>query len=95
MRERPGGPAIPEPKSDKHDFQRLERAVAKLAAAYRQQRAENAGLRREIEQRTQRIRGFEGKLLEANQKRQDVIKRIDELIAQIDQLDASFDSVDA
>lgn len=89
-----GGPSIPESKSDKYDFQRLEKAVAKLAAAYRRQCAENAGLRREIEQRSQRIRGFEGKLLEANQKRQDVLKRIDELIAQIDQLDASFDSVD-
>lgn len=88
-----GGP-IPESKSDKYDFQRLERVVAELAAAYRHQRAENAGLRREIEQRSQRIRAFEGKLLEANQKRQDVAKRIDELIAQIDQLDASFDSVD-
>jgi len=51
-------------------------------------------LRREIEQRSQRIRALDGKLLEANQKRQDVVKRIDELIAQIDQLDASFDSVD-
>ena len=77
-----------------YDFERLERVVSELAAAYRHQRAENAALRRELEQRGQRIRALDGKLLEANQKRQDVVKRIDELIAQIDQLDASFDSVD-
>jgi chorismate mutase len=100
MPERPGGQAISESKSDRsksdaYDFERLERVVSKLVAAYRHQRAENAGLRREVEQRSQRIRALDGKLLEANQKRQDVVKRIDELIAQIDQLDASFDSVDA
>ena len=104
MRERPGGPAISESNSDKsrsdrsrsdrYDFERLERVVSELAAAYRHQRAENAGLRRELERRSQRIRALDGKLLEANQKRQDVVKRIDELIAQIDHLDARFDSVD-
>jgi septal ring factor EnvC (AmiA/AmiB activator) len=91
MRSRPGGPVIPESKSDSYDFERLEQAVFALAAAYRRQRDENAGLRRELEQRAQRIRALDGKLLEANQRRQDVAKRIDELIAQIDQLDASFD----
>ncbi len=99
MRERPGGQAISESKSDRsksdgYDFERLERVVSELVAAYRLQRTENAGLRREVEQRSQRIRALDGKLLDANQKRQDVVKRIDELIAQIDQLDASFDSAD-
>jgi hypothetical protein len=92
---RPGGPDIPDSKPDSYDFERLERVVSELAAAYRRQRVENATLRREIQQRNQRIRFLDGKLLEANQKRQDVAKRIDELIGQIDQLDASFDSVDA
>ena len=66
-----------------------------LANACRRQQLENVSLRRELEHKSQRIRALDGKLLEANQKRQDVAKRIDELIAQIDQLDASFDSVDA
>ena len=65
-----------------------------LASACRRQRLENLALRRELEHKSQRIRALDGKLLEANQKRQDVAKRIDELIKQIDQLDASFDSVD-
>jgi peptidoglycan hydrolase CwlO-like protein len=68
--------------------------VSELASAYRRQRGENLALRRDLEQKSQRIRALDGKLLEANQKRQDVAKRIDELIAQIDQLDSSFDSVD-
>jgi septal ring factor EnvC (AmiA/AmiB activator) len=68
--------------------------VSELANAYRRQRVENLALRRDLEQKSQRIRALDGKLLEANQKRQDVAKRIDELIAQIDQLDASFDSVE-
>ncbi len=68
--------------------------MSELANAYRRQRLENLALRRDLEQKSQRIRALDGKLLEANQKRQDVAKRIDELIAQIDQLDSSFDSVD-
>jgi septal ring factor EnvC (AmiA/AmiB activator) len=68
--------------------------VSELANAYRRQRLENLALRRDLEQKSQRIRALDGKLLEANQTRQDVAKRIDELIAQIDQLDSSFDSVD-
>ena len=81
--------------SDNYDFERLEQAVAQLAAAYRQQRAENSSLRRELEHRGQRIRALDSKLLEANQKRLDVVKRIDELIAQIEQYEASSQSVDA
>jgi hypothetical protein len=91
MRARPGGPVIRESKSDHYDFERLEQAVAALAAAYRRQRDENAGLRRELEQRAQRIRALDGKLLEANERRLDVAKGIDELIAHIEHLDASFD----
>lgn len=68
--------------------------MSELASTCRRQRLENLALRRDLEHKSQRIRALDGKLLEANQKRQDVAKRIDELIAQIDQLDSSFDSVD-
>ena len=43
----------------------------------------------------ERILALEGQLLEANQRRQDVAKRIDELIAQMDSLDAQLESADA
>ena len=43
----------------------------------------------------ERILALEGQLLEANQRRQDVAKRIDELIAQMDSLEAQLESADA
>jgi len=51
-------------------------------------------MRRELIAREQRIRSLETQLLEANQRRQDTGKRIDELIAELDQLDTQLDSVE-
>lgn len=45
-------------------------------------------LRRKLEEQIHRIRLLEGQLFEANQKRSDVGKRIDELIAQLGHLEA-------
>jgi peptidoglycan hydrolase CwlO-like protein len=47
-------------------------------------------VRGELGDREHRIRGLEAQLLEANQRRQDAGKRIDELISQLDQLDAQI-----
>jgi septal ring factor EnvC (AmiA/AmiB activator) len=94
MRSRAGG-IISEARSQDYDFDRLERAVADVVAALGRQRRENAVLRQELEQKNQRIRALDGKLLGANQRRQDIAKRIDELIARINQLDASFGDTDA
>ena len=55
-------------------------------------REENATLRSDVFDKEQRIRRLDEQLLEANQRRQDVGKHIDELIAQLDQLDAQFES---
>lgn len=55
-------------------------------------RSANTALRVELSQRDQRIRRLEEQLRDANQRRQDVGKHIDELIAQIDQLDVQFES---
>jgi hypothetical protein len=44
---------------------------------------ENARLRVLLEEREQRIRMADGQILDLNQRRQDVAKRIDDLIAQI------------
>ncbi len=62
-----------------------------LADGCRVQRGLNAQLRGEVDTQRRRLRSLEGQLLGANQKRQDVAKRIDELIAQIDHLDGEFD----
>ncbi len=84
-----GGPLIPDERNV-HDFERLERAVVALAEAHRRQCEQAASSRRKVEEKTRRIRSLEGQLLEANQRRQDVTKRVDEMIAQLDHLDAQF-----
>lgn len=58
--------------------------------AYQRQVDENAGLRRKLEQKARDLRAMEGKLLDANQRRQDVAKRVDELISQLDHLDGQL-----
>lgn len=68
--------------------------MSRLSDAYRQQLEEGSGLRRKLEEKNQRIRTLEGQLLEANQKRQDVAKRIDELIAQIGHLEGQLGSTE-
>lgn len=73
-----------------YDLGRLERAVSALIAQNQQLREESSALQAQLQQRAGRIAALEGQLLEANQKRKDVGKRIDELIAQIDQLDVQL-----
>lgn len=53
-------------------------------------RQENRQLREQLASRVQRIQALESELRHANQRRQDIAKRVDELIAQIDQLDAQL-----
>lgn len=68
-----------------YGWERLERAVGALVA-------EQQRLREALGARDQRVRQLESELLEANQRRQDTAKRIDELIAQLDALDAQLDA---
>jgi septal ring factor EnvC (AmiA/AmiB activator) len=75
-----------------YDLQRLERVVKALVGSHQRLQHENAALRADLDQNNRRIRGLDEKLLQANQRRQDVAKRIDELIAQIDHLGAQLDS---
>ena len=91
---REGGLLIPDGDRKDYNFARLERAVAALVDCHERLRSENVALRHDLLEREQRIRNLDEELLEANQRRQDVGKRIDELIAQIDQLDAQFESQD-
>jgi chromosome segregation ATPase len=70
-----------------YDFERLERAVTALVERGDRLQAENHGLRAKLSERDRRVRRLDEKLLETNQRRQDALKRIDNLIAQLDQLD--------
>ena len=89
-----GGFSISDDARNVYDFERLERAVTALAEECRQRGELCARLRGEVEEQRQRIHGLEGQLLDANQKRQDVAKRVDELIAQLEHLDAEFDGAE-
>ena len=73
-----------------YDFARLEGAVTGLVEAHQRQLARSTNLQNDLDASNRQRRELEGQILEANQKRQDVMKRIDELIAQIDQLDAQL-----
>jgi chromosome segregation ATPase len=75
-----------------YDLERLERAVTALIDSTDRLRQENRLLREQLTSKQQRIQALEGDLRHANQRRQDIAKRIDELIAQIDHLDAQISS---
>ena len=81
-------------RNQTYDFERLERVVEDLVRAYQRQVDENGSMRRKLEQKGRELRSLEGQLLEANQKRQDVAKRVDELISQLDHLDGQLGSAE-
>ncbi len=66
--------------------------MATLVEDHRRLRRENAALQVDVDAKTQHAHVLDGKLLEANQRRQDIAKRLDELITQIDQLGAQLDA---
>jgi len=73
---------------DLENFERLDRLVRSLLERYSALQAETSGLRSQLEERDARVRALEEQVLEMNQVRQDVGKRLDDLITQIDHLDA-------
>ncbi len=89
-----GGPVISDAERNAYDFARLERAVTELADAHRRLRDENVALQRDVAEKDRRIRALDESVLDGNQRRSDVTKRVDELIAQIDQLEAQLGSLE-
>ena len=73
-----------------YDLDRLEDAIASLVDQNSRLCEERAAIRVELDEKAKRVQTLEGQLLEANQCRQDVAKRIDELVAQMDSLDAQL-----
>jgi chromosome segregation ATPase len=88
IRTRPGGRVIP------NDFQRLSRVVGQLVDEFQKLRRENAMLRRDLGEREVKVRALEEKILELNQLRTDVAKRIDDLVAHVELLDAKLESAE-
>jgi chromosome segregation ATPase len=77
-----------------YDLDRLERAVGALIESSDRLRQENRLLREQLAARVQRVQTLESELRDANQRRRDIAKRIDELIVQIDHLDAQLGGED-
>ncbi len=74
-----------------YGFDRLEAAVTALAERCEGLQQECADLRGQLSDRNARLNAREAELIDANQLRQEVGKRIDELIAQIDLLDGQLE----
>jgi len=74
-----------------YGFDRLEAAVTALAERCESLQQECADLRGQLSDRDSRLKAREAELIDANQIRQEVGKRIDELIAQIDLLDGQLE----
>ena len=72
-------------------FDRLESLVQGLLKRFEALRAEHAVTQQQLEDRDDRIRGLDERLLALGQGRQDAVKRIDELIAQLDQVEADLE----
>jgi pyrimidine operon attenuation protein/uracil phosphoribosyltransferase len=62
--------------------------VKALVEQARELERENARLRARLSEREKRVQLLDHRILELNQRRQDVAKRIDDLITQIDQLES-------
>ena len=85
------GNARPKRGQRPFDFARLKRAIAALIERTQSLRSENADLRGDLEQRDERIRSLELRILELGQRREDALKQLDELIARVEGLEAQFD----
>ena len=73
-------------------MERLERAVAALSQRIASLYAENQALRCELEDQSHRSVQLDERLLEANQRRQDAVKRIDDLISQMEHFEAQIEA---
>lgn len=73
----------PGPAGSAPDFERLERVVTALVERHRDALRANTNLRGMLADCEQRLRLADGQILDLNQRRQDVAKRIDDLVAQI------------
>lgn len=72
------------------EWERLERAVVELASRHAALRQEQARLIEALGASERRVAELEAELREANQRRTDVAKRIDDLVGQLDQIETRF-----
>ncbi|MCH2172409.1 hypothetical protein MK489_16635 [Myxococcota bacterium] len=73
--------------SNDYDFARLEQSIENLVEALREAREDNVRLSAQVESNVRQIAELDARIRTENQKRQDVVKRLDDLIAQIEVLE--------
>lgn len=71
------------------DLARLERGVRKLVEQLQTTQRQNEELQRDLETREGRIHELEAEVLAANHRRQDALKRIDDLVQWVDRVSRS------
>jgi hypothetical protein len=68
------------------DLARLERGVRKLVEQLQATQLQNQELQRDLETRESRVHELEAEVLAVNQRRQDALKRIDDLVQLVDRV---------
>ena len=80
------------------DLARLERGVRKLVEQLQATQLQNQELQRDLETRESRLHELEAEVLAVNQRRQDALKRIDDLVQLVDRVSrgsgTAFDAVE-
>jgi chromosome segregation ATPase len=76
------------------DYARLDQAIESLLEDHARIRTQNRSLRATVGEREAKIAKLEELLLSSNQKRQDAIKRIDDLVSRLEQIDAALERAD-
>ena len=66
------------------DFARLERVVSELVGEQHRLRSENELLRQELVERDRTVQGLDQQVTLQEQRRNDALKRVDDLIAQVE-----------
>lgn len=79
---------------DGFDYGRLDRAIESLLEDHARLRTQNRSLRAVVGERESKITDLEAQLLASDQKREDAIKRIDELVLRLEQIDAALERAD-
>ena len=92
--QRVGGIVSKQRGDETFDYARLDRAIESLLDDHERLRAENRSLRTLVGEREAKLAKLEESLLASNQKRQDAIKRIDELVSRLEQIDAALERAD-
>ena len=91
--ERPGENVLP--RSDRYDFERLERSVEYLLKDHERLSTEREALLAELIDREHRIAGLESKLAAEDQRRASAVESVDRILVRLEALEVGIQEVSA